>query len=56
MQSPTTPARKQRKDRIEAEVFDMITWKDIEAALKGTRKMFKMWYTKQEPGFCRVGY
>ena len=34
----------------------MIPWNDVEAALKGTSKMFKLWYVKQGSGFCGVGY
>ena len=41
---------------MDAEVFDMIAWNGVEAALKGTRKMLKMWYTTQGSGLCRVGY
>ena len=41
---------------MDAETFDTITWNDVEAALKGTSKMFKMWYAKQGSGFCGVGY
>ena len=31
-----------RKGGMDAEVFGMIAWNDVEAALKGTSKMFKM--------------
>ena len=34
----------------------MIAWNDVGAALKGTRKIFKMWYAKQRSDFCGVGY
>ena len=40
---------------MDAETFDTIAWNDVEAALKGTSKMFKMWHAKQGSGFCRVG-
>ena len=41
---------------MDAEVFDMIAWDNVEAALKGTSEMFKMWHVKQGSGFCGVGY
>ena len=34
-------SRKQRKGRMNAEVFDLITWDDVEPALKGTSKMLR---------------
>ena len=36
--------------------MDTIAWDDAEAALEGTSKMFKMWYTKQGSGFCGLGH
>ena len=48
--------RETRKGGMDTETFDVITWNNVEAALKGTSKMFKMWYTKQGSGFCGVGY
>ena len=41
---------------MDAKVFEMITWDDVDAALKGTTKMFKMWHAKQGLGFGKVGY
>ena len=41
---------------MDADTFDTIAWDDTEAALEGTSKMFKMWYTKQGSGYCKVGY
>ena len=38
---------------MDTEVFDIISWNDVEAALKGTSKMFKMWHAKQGSGFYR---
>ena len=34
----------------------MIAWNDVEAALKRTSKMFKIWYAKQGSGFYGMGY
>ena len=48
--------REKRKGGMDAEVFDMISWDDVESALKGTSKMFKMRHAKQESGFCGLGY
>ena len=45
-----------RKGGMDADTFDTITWNDVEAALKGTSKMFKIWYAKQGSDFCGVGY
>ena len=36
-------SRDMRKGGVDAETFDTITWNDVEAALEGTSKMFKMW-------------
>ena len=44
------------KGVMDAETFDMIAGNDVEAALKGTSKMFKIWYAKQGSDFCGVGY
>ena len=41
---------------MKKEVFDTVAWDDVEEALKGRSKMFKMWYTKQGSGYCGVGY
>ena len=41
---------------MNAEVFGVIVWEDVESALKGTNKLFKMWHAKQGSGFCEVGY
>ena len=41
---------------MDAYTFDTIACNGVEAALKGTSKMFKMWYTKQGSGFYGVGY
>ena len=49
----TTPVGKKRKSGMDTEVFDIISWNDVEAALKGTSKMFKMWHAKQGSGFYR---
>ena len=49
-------SREKRKGGMNAETFDTIAWDDSEAALEGTSKIFKMWYTKQGSRFCGVGY
>ena len=41
---------------MDAEIFDLNAWNDVEAALKGTSKIFRMWYAKQGSGFFGVGY
>jgi hypothetical protein len=41
---------------MDAAVFDMVTWDDLESALKGTSNIFKMWHAKQGSGCCGVGY
>ena len=49
-------SREMRKDGMDAETFDTIAWNCVEAALKGTSRIFKMRYLKQGSGFCGVGY
>ena len=49
-------SRETRKGRMDAETFETITWNDAEAALEGTRKMFKTWYAKHGSGFCGLEY
>ena len=41
---------------MDVDIFDMIAWNDAETALKGTSKMFKMWYVTQGLGFCGMRY
>ena len=39
-------SRETRKGGMVAETFDTIAWNNVEAALKGTCKMFKIWCAK----------
>ena len=49
-------SRPVQKGGMRHEVFDMVAWDDVEAALKQRSKMYKMWYAKQGSGFCGVGF
>ena len=41
---------------MDIETFLSISWEDIDAAMKSTSKMYKLWYAKQGCGYCGVGH
>ena len=45
-----------QKEGMRRKVFDTVAWGDVAEVLKERSKMFKMWYAKQDSGFCGVGY
>ena len=49
-------SRETGKGGMDTNIFDTIAWNEVEAALEGTSKMFKMLYAKQGSGFCKVRY
>ena len=36
--------------------FSSIAWEDIDAAMKGSSKIYQLWHVKQGSGYCGVGH
>ena len=49
-------SRPAQKGGMRRDVFDTVAWGDVAEALPERSNMFKMWYAKQDSGFCGVGY
>jgi len=48
--------REKSKGGMDKETFSSIAWEDIDAAMKGSSKMCRLWYAKQGCGYCGVGH
>eukprot|EP00984_Skeletonema_dohrnii_P028437 scaffold18417_cov79-Skeletonema_dohrnii-CCMP3373.AAC.5 len=40
---------------MENEIFDSVTWEDLQNLLQRRPRMYQLWYGKQCSGFCGVG-
>ena len=49
-------SREKSKGGMDEPTFSSIAWDDIDAAMRGTSKMYRLWYAKQGSGYCGVGH